>query len=80
MYYGYTENLRKRLEEHNSGQSKFTKGHIPWRLVWYCAFENEQKAKDFEIYLKSESGKAIANKRLVVFAKDESEEIGDLKS
>ena len=31
---------------------------------------DKQKAKDFELYLKSGSGKAFAYKRLVAFAKD----------
>lgn len=64
LYYGYTENLKKRFEEHNAGKSKFTKGHLPWTLVWYCAFEDPGRAKDFELYLKSGSGKAFVYKRL----------------
>lgn len=81
-YYGYTEDLRKRLNEHNNGQSQFTKGHFPWKLVWYCSFFDKQKAKDFELYLKSGSGKAFVYKRLidVAFAKDVSEEQGAPKS
>lgn len=65
LYYGYTIDLKKRFSEHNSGKSKFTKGHIPWELVFYCAFLEKQKAKDFELYLKSGSGKAFTYKRLV---------------
>ena len=71
FYYGYTRGLRRRLLEHNSGQTKFTKGHAPWKLVWYCAFESLQMAKDFELYLKSGSGKAFVYKRLVAVAKDD---------
>lgn len=33
--------------------------------MWYGAFENERKAKDFERYLKTGSGKAFAYKRLL---------------
>jgi len=65
LYYGYTADLKKRLSEHNAGKSRFTKGHLPWRLVWYSAFEDKDKAKDFELYLKSGSGKAFVYKRLV---------------
>ena len=65
LYYGYTEDLRKRVREHNTGKSKFTKGLMPWRLVWYSAFEGVRKAKDFELYIKSGSGKAFVYKRLV---------------
>src|SRR3989344_589747 len=78
LYYGYTTNLKTRLKEHNKGKTKYTKGHIPWKLVWYCAFVKKQKAKDFELYLKSGSGKAFVYKRLVNVAleKDVSEGTG----
>ncbi|MDO8487004.1 MAG: GIY-YIG nuclease family protein [Candidatus Curtissbacteria bacterium] len=65
FYYGYTTDLKKRFKEHNESKSKFTSGHIPWKLVFYCAFIDKKKAKDFELYLKSGSGKAFAYKRLV---------------
>lgn len=73
LYYGYTTDLRRRFKEHNEGKSRFTKPFIPWRLVFYAAFENEQKAKDFELYLKSGSGKAFAHKRLVASSKETSQ-------
>lgn len=60
--------MKKRFKEHNSGKTKFTKGHLPWKLVWYCAFRSRQEAKDFEFYLKSGSGKAFVYKRLVSVA------------
>ncbi len=41
---------------------------MPWKLVWYSAFESMQMAKDFELYLKSGSGKAFVYKRLVKVA------------
>jgi len=46
--------------------------------MWYCGFVNEQKAKDFELYLKSGSGKAFVYKRLVnvALAKDVNVNIG----
>jgi len=78
LYYGYTDNLKRRLEEHNNGKSKFTKGHLPWILVFYAAFADKQKAKNFELYIKSGSGKAFVYKRLanVALTKDSSEELG----
>ena len=77
MYYGYTADLKRRFKEHNDGKSKYTKPFIPWKLVFYAAFEREEKAKDFELYLKSGSGKAFVYKRLVKVAssKDASEAI-----
>lgn len=65
FYYGWTKNLKKRFEEHNNGLSLATKPHLPWKLVFYAAFETEKQAKNFEFYLKSGSGKAFAYKRLI---------------
>ena len=72
-YYGYSADLKARLESHNKGLNFATKPHVPWVLAWYCAFPTEQQAEDFELYLKSGSGKAFAYKRLVnlkAFEKD----------
>jgi predicted GIY-YIG superfamily endonuclease len=68
FYFGSTKNLRTRLKFHKEGKVKFTKPHLPWKLVWYGAFETEKQARDFELYLKSGSGKAFAYKRLISVA------------
>jgi hypothetical protein len=41
---------------------------MPWKLVWYGAFETEKQARDFELYLKCGSGKAFSYKRLISVA------------
>src|SRR5262245_26436033 len=63
-YIGLTDDLRCRFRAHNGGRSPHTRKFRPWRLVTYIAFSDEQKAIDFERYLKSASGRAFANKRL----------------
>ncbi len=50
---------------HQQGNVPSTKSYLPWKLVWYSAFEIKKMAKDFEKYLKSGSGKAFAYKRLL---------------
>jgi predicted GIY-YIG superfamily endonuclease len=62
-YVGITSDLRRRVAEHNSGKSSHTSKFMPWRLVTYVAFSDERKAGEFELYLKSGSGHAFANKR-----------------
>jgi putative endonuclease len=62
-YVGFTTELKQRLRKHNEGASIHTAKFRPWRLVTYLAFESERKAREFEFYLKSGSGKAFANKR-----------------
>lgn len=63
-YVGVTSDLRRRVEEHNSGKSLHTSKFKPWRLVTYIAFSDAAKAEHFERYLKSGSGHAFAKKRL----------------
>lgn len=65
IYTGFTTDLKKRVQEHNKGQSFATKPYVPWKLIYYSAFETENLAKEFEVYLKSGSGKAFLNKRLI---------------
>ena len=64
-YIGITENVKKRLEEHNSNTQPYTKRYSPWRVEIYIAFSDKEKAIDFEKYLKVGSGKAFLNKRLL---------------
>lgn len=63
-YVGITSDLRRRLAEHNTGQSPHTAKYLPWRLVTYLAFSSLGSAAKFERYLKSGSGHAFAQKRL----------------
>lgn len=65
FYFGSTINLKLRLSHHNQGKIRSTKPHRPWQLIWYAAFSTEKEARDFELYLKTGSGKAFAYKRLV---------------
>ena len=63
-YTGYTDDLRQRMRDHNSGKNVSTAGNRPWRLISYLAFSRKGQAITFERYLKSGSGHAFAKKRL----------------
>ena len=63
-YIGLTDNLKERLETHNTGGSFHTKNYRPWRLVNSFGFDDKFKAASFEKYLKTGSGRAFAKKRL----------------
>ena len=60
---GITANLDERLRAHNAGGSTHTSKYRPWKLVLHLCFQDEQRAVEFERYLKSGSGHAFANKR-----------------
>jgi len=65
LYTGLTDDLRKRLDEHNRGLSIATKFGKPWELEFYAAFQSKSKAVEFEQYLKTGSGKAFKYKRFL---------------
>ena len=65
MYIGFTENIKRRLEEHNAGLSTYTNRYKPWEVVSYTAFNNLAKAEDYERYLKRGSGFAFLKKHLL---------------
>ena len=47
FYRGSTSNLKIRFKKHNNGEVTYTSKHRPWKLIWYCAFLNKQKAITF---------------------------------
>ncbi len=65
IYIGFTNNLKKRISDHNCGNSPHTSKYMPWKIVSYHAFNDENTAIAFEKYLKSHSGRAFLVKRLV---------------
>ena len=51
-YVGYTEDLKKRLDLHNSGKgAKFTRGK-EWKLVYYEKYDSKSEAMKNEYRLK----------------------------
>lgn len=64
FYTGFTDDVERRLEAHNAGQSSHTAKYKPWRLSSYHWFSDRNTAAAFEHYLKSGSGRAFAAKRL----------------
>ena len=52
-YVGYTNNLKKRIQLHNSGKgAKFTRGRR-WKLVYKEVFRSKNKAISREYYIKN---------------------------
>jgi len=63
-YVGLTDDLRARLQKHNSGGVSHTSKYVPWKIKTAVAFTDRVRAADFERYLKTASGRAFAKKRL----------------
>jgi predicted GIY-YIG superfamily endonuclease len=61
-YTGLSSNVRARLAAHNDGQSLHTADGRPWQVVVAIEFADPSRALEFEVYLKSGSGRAFARR------------------
>lgn len=64
LYVGCTEDLKKRLKEHNRGLNESTKRYRPWKLIYYEACLNQRDARRREGYLKTSQGRRLLKSRL----------------
>ncbi len=61
-YVGFTEDLASRLNAHNAGSVPATTAERPLRIKTAVTFTDLTRARAFERYLKSGSGRAFARK------------------
>jgi putative endonuclease len=61
-YSGVTRDLKALLLEHNRGKCPHTAKHKPWKIETAVAFRSEAKARSFERYLKTGSGREFARR------------------
>lgn len=71
LYTGFTNNISRRLEEHQEGKSKisFTYNRRPVKLIFHHEFNDVQQAIYFEKKIKKWSAKkklALANGKYVM--------------
>ncbi len=59
FYIGFTENLEKRLNQHNNGESNYTSRKIPWKLVYFEEFSTKTDAIKRERFLKAQKNKVF---------------------
>ena len=64
IYIGYTEDLRRRFKEHNSGNVTSTSSMRPLKLVYYEAFLSKEDARKEELFLKSGYGREILHEKI----------------
>ena len=53
FYFGQTQNIEKRIIEHNTGKSTYTQKFIPWNLYAYKSCDSRKEAMKFERMLKN---------------------------
>ena len=64
-YIGSTNNVQRRLAEHNEGIVQSTKAFRPFEVVAYVTVMSESRARSLERYFKTGSGKAVLRKRIL---------------
>jgi len=64
LYVGFTNNLKQRLQKHNTSKVQSTKARMPFRLIYYEASLSEQYAREREKYFKTGWGKNFIKKIL----------------
>jgi putative endonuclease len=52
FYTGQTQNLSRRLEEHNRGKTPFLASGIPWILLFSKEFSSRSEAVSLENFIK----------------------------
>lgn len=63
LYTGYTNDLRRRLAEHESGVNISTRSRLPLDLLYYEAYTSQADAKAREFRLKNSPGARTALRR-----------------
>ncbi|MDR9487409.1 GIY-YIG nuclease family protein [Salibacter sp.] len=63
FYIGSTNNLEKRIIQHNKGYNKSTKSDTPWKLIHYFSCSTRSEAFKLEMKLK----KMKSRKRVLSF-------------
>jgi len=64
FYIGYTQNIERRFQEHNSGNNESTKFRRPFKLLYYECHSHQADALRRERYFKTTKGKSTLRQML----------------
>ncbi len=64
-YIGCTDDLERRLREHNNGKSASTKAFRPWQLAHSEYFKTLAEARQRERYLKAQKSRVLLTRVIV---------------
>ena len=65
IYKGHSDNIQKRISEHNRGDTKSTRKANDWKLKYSEEFDTRKEAIKREKYLKSAAGRRFLKEKLV---------------
>ena len=63
LYFGYCQDLRNRVKDHNRGKAYSTKNRRPLECVYYEAYKSEKDARERELQIKRRAKAHISLKR-----------------
>ena len=69
LYIGLTENLKKRVILHNTGNVKSTQFYKPWKLLGYEVYNSRSEAVKRERFLKNHQQRELLKKKYGLVAK-----------
>ena len=72
LYVGFTNDLKKRVQEHNRGLNFSTRPYMPWKIIYYEACLSEKDARRREGYFKTSQGRRMIKFRLKEYFKDKN--------
>ena len=64
LYKGITNDLERRISEHNQGKHKYTSQFLPWEIAYYEEFTSLKEARTRELFLKSGAGREFLRRKL----------------
>ena len=64
LYIGYTVDLDRRIIEHNTSQSGYTRNYKPWELVYFEEFGSKSEAIKRERFFKTGKGREYIKKKI----------------
>jgi putative endonuclease len=70
IYTGSTNDLARRMAEHNNGQVQSTRFYLPFKLIYYEAYSSEKDAKTREKNLKLRANALNQLKRRLIYSLD----------
>ena len=65
-YYGHTQNINERLQNHNSGKVKSTKNRKPFVVIYKEEFNSKSEAYKREIFFKSYQGYIYLKSKCII--------------
>ena len=61
-YVGYTADLGKRIDRHNQGGGRYTRGKLPWKLIYHEVFDSRGEAMKREREIKGRKDRSYIAK------------------